>query len=149
MKHPDGAMALNSGTEIIGHFTSPPYLFRELENPDNRLLVSGAEAFGGEFTFIVGACREDFHADRTAYEGFLEALEMSIDKLNAKDEKTIDMLAKSYEVDIEILMSYLDQAYMEYGTDVVGTNAFSAFMYQEGYLKELIEEKDVIWNDEL
>lgn len=147
MKHPDGFMALLAGTDIKGHFTSPPYLFQELEEENNHLVLSGNDAFGGEYTFIVGVCREEFYKNDYPYIKFQEALKKAMDDINNRNEEVLEVLAISYELDVEGLKNYLYHEEMCYGTDVVGVQAFSDFMFDVGYLNKSIKEKDVIWNE--
>ncbi|HEX6142495.1 MAG TPA: hypothetical protein VFZ01_07250, partial [Geminicoccaceae bacterium] len=54
MKHPDGVAALTSGgTEITGHFTSPPFQYQELrsEDPKVHTVLSSYDVLGGPSTF--------------------------------------------------------------------------------------------------
>jgi NitT/TauT family transport system substrate-binding protein len=146
MKHPDGVLALNAGKEVLGHYTSPPYLFQELENPDNHVLVDGIEATGEAFTFIVGVCREEMYEDQKVYEIFEDALKESIELVNLRDPDTMEELAKDYELDVDVLISYLDQEGMAYNQDIKGTQSFIDFMYSEAYLSKELVEKDLIWN---
>lgn len=147
MKHPDGLMALMSKTDINSHFTSPPYIFKELEGADNHLVISGEEAFGGEFTFIVGVCREGFYSNKEAYDKLNEALLKAIQLINDRDQATLELLADSYELDMDTLVSYLYHEDMDYSQSVVGVQTFSDFMHEVGYLDQTYKEKDVIWNE--
>ncbi len=145
MKHPDGVLALNAGTEIVGHYTSPPFLFQELQNKDNHLLTVGTDGTKGEFTFIVGVCRENFHNDTKVYNKFNEALNKSIELLNEIDEETLTQLANSYELDKDILTEYLAEDGMAYGTYVKGVDKFIKFMADTGYISKIYTEKEVTW----
>jgi len=53
MAHPDGAAALISKRGITAHFTTPPYLFEELSQPDFHSVTDDIEAFGQPFSFNV------------------------------------------------------------------------------------------------
>jgi NitT/TauT family transport system substrate-binding protein len=145
MKHPDGVMALNAGTEVVAHFTSPPFMFQELEHEQNHLLLDGIDGTGEPFTFIVGVCREAMYEDKRAYTTFLEVLETSIDLLNKQDTEILEQLSKVYELDQEKLVYYLTEEGMSFNLDIRGVQLFSDFMLQEGYLNREIYEKDVIW----
>lgn len=144
MKHPDGMMALGSSDEVIAHYTSPPYLFMELEDDNNHLLTVGTDGTKGEFTFIVGVCRESFY-DHEAYDEVMAALEESIALIQERDEATLELLADSYDLDMETLMSYLYHEDMAFGTQVKGVEKFIDFMLEAGYIKEYYEEAEVIW----
>lgn len=144
MKHPDGMMALGSSDEVIAHYTSPPYLFMELEDDNNQLLTVGTDGTKGDFTFIVGVCRESFY-NHEAYDEVMAALEESIALIRERDEATLELLADSYDLDRETLMSYLYHEDMEFGTQVKGIEKFIDFMLEVGYIKEHYEEAEVIW----
>lgn len=145
MKHPDGVMALNAGTEVVGHYTSPPFLFQELDQKQNHLLVDGIDGTGGPFTFIVGVCREELYENKEVYNAFLEGLSRSVTMLNNREEKIIQQLAKVYELDEDVLISHLNQEGMSYNLDIKGVDLFIEFMYNEGYLENELMKKDLIW----
>ena len=147
MKHPDGLLALLAGKDITGHFTSPPYIFKELEEESNHLVLTGNEAYGGEFSFIVGVCREEFYNNDYPYIKLQEALDKAMHNINSKDEETLKLLETSYELDRDTLLSYLYHEEMSYESEVVGVQTFSDFMLKVGYINESIIEKDVIWNE--
>lgn len=145
MKHPDGFNALMNDPNVVAHFTSPPYLFQELDEADNRLLVSGEEAFGGPFTFIVGVCEEEFYAQEEAYSAVNKGVEEAIEFMNTNIEDTVVMLAIAYELDTSVVEDYLYNRGMVYETDIRGTQRFIEFMFEEGYLDVAKEVDEVIW----
>ena len=61
MKHPDAMNALLAGREVSAHFASAPYLFLESKEEGVKKILSGREAFGGDFTFIIGVSTEEFY----------------------------------------------------------------------------------------
>jgi NitT/TauT family transport system substrate-binding protein len=145
MKHPDGMMALNAGTEVVGHYTSPPYIFQELENEQNHMLIDGIDGTGAPFTFIAGVCRKELFDNKKVYNTFIEALDKSIDLLNTRDSKVIEQLSQAYELDSDVLLSYMDKEGMSYNLDIKGVELFIDFMYGEEYLEKEITKEDVIW----
>lgn len=145
MKHPDGKIALNAGSEIVAHYTSPPFIFQELENENNHLLTVGTDGTRGEFTFIVGVCREEFYNDTNAYEVFQEVLLDAINKVNQQDPEVMHLLAESYELDEAVLLDYLNKDGMYYGTEVKGLGKFIEFMVSEEYLNKDYLEEELLW----
>ncbi len=60
MSHPDGMSALLTKTDVTAHFTSPPYIMLELEDPGMRTILTWKEAMGSSFTFIAGSVTDAF-----------------------------------------------------------------------------------------
>ncbi len=144
MKHPDGMMALLNSDEVVAHYTSPPYLFQELDEASTHLLTKGTDGTKGDFTFIVGVCLESFYED-PAYEPFQEALVQCIDLINKRDEEAISILADAYELEVDTLLDYMGRDGMSYGLEIKGLEKFIGFMVEEEYIKESYEEDQVIW----
>ena len=83
MAHPDGAAALISKRGITAHFTTPPYLFEELSQPDFHLVTDDIEAFGQPFSFNVGVATEKFHNENpVAYACFVNAISEAMAWIN-------------------------------------------------------------------
>lgn len=145
MKHPDGMSALLAGNEVSMHYTSPPYLFEELKEEDNHLVIDGNECFGGDFTFIVGMCREDFYNQTAEYEAFVQALEKSIDFMNENPEEALAILGNYYDYDAEILEDYIYGQGISYSSDINGLETFVDFMYRNGYLNNDYGTEDLVY----
>lgn len=145
MKHPDGYQALLADTEVKAHFTSPPYLFKELDEDSTHLVISGDEAMGETFTFIVGVCQEKFYQEEAQYKGFIESINESIAFINNNREETIEILSEAYELEPDVLEDYLYNRGMIYTNEVLGVERFIQFMYEEDYLSKTISEDEVIW----
>ncbi|WP_430883148.1 ABC transporter substrate-binding protein [Fusibacter sp. JL216-2] len=144
LKHPDGVQMLTSGSDISLHFTSPPYIFEE-EKRGMRQVISGEEAFGGPFTFIVGTVREQMAEDTESVLAIKNALEKSIDFMQENPEETLDILSKAYGIETETLKDYIYEKNMVYETDIKGMDTFIDFMIEADYIHETIKEKPVIW----
>jgi NitT/TauT family transport system substrate-binding protein len=152
MGHPDGMSALlaaGTGGDIAAHFTSPPFLFEELRHPDARLLLSGREAFGGEFTFIVGVLAPDVPPESPAVAALTGALDEAMteiaslqDELRAADPDelprdaagTLTTLATFYQISAGDLGGYLRQEGLIYEREIRGMERFSERMRAFGYL---------------
>jgi len=147
MKHPDGVLALAADNEVIGHFTAPPYLFQEMDNPNYHQVISGEEAMGEEFTFIVGVCRQSLYEDEVIYDAFLKALDRARDDIKDRDKDVIEYLSLIYELDIDLLEDYLYTRGIGFESKVVGTQTFIDFMFEEKYLNTWVEEDDVIYDE--
>jgi len=74
MSHPDGMSALLSKSDISAHFTSPPYIMKELQTEGMRLILDGTEVMGGPYTFIAGVATEELLATgENLLQGFMTA----------------------------------------------------------------------------
>lgn len=136
MNHPDGMNALLSGRGINAHFTSPPYLMEELAAKGTHLVVSGREAMGGDFTFIVGVATNSLLQESPEAIGALRrALAQATYLLEHEREQVLGLLSSEYGLEQEILSGYLDWEGMEYSQQVAGVERFIDFMRAQRYLE--------------
>jgi NitT/TauT family transport system substrate-binding protein len=149
MAHPEGMNALMAKTDVTAHFTAPPYLTGELKSKENRLVLSGEEAMGGEFTFIVGVATKSFHdGDSENYKVFLKALEESIAFIKTNKAEAIEILSKAYDIDQEEVAEYLDTQGVDYTTKVQGLDKFADFMKRNEYISKTPANKtEIMWDD--
>lgn len=144
MKHPDGMSALLSNSDIKLHFTSPPYLFLE-ENEGMNVILSGNEAFGGSFTFIVGVLKDDIlNGKKEDVKMFLNALSDAVKFIDENKTETIDILSKAYNLDKDVIEDYLYNRGMKYSSDVNGLEEFIKFLKENNYIKNDLKLEDVL-----
>ncbi|HLT04902.1 MAG TPA: ABC transporter substrate-binding protein [Pseudomonas sp.] len=76
LPHPDATVALTrGGSEITAHFSSPPFQYQALENPNVHKLISSYDILGGQATFNVLYATEKFHDENPkTYRAFYDAL---------------------------------------------------------------------------
>lgn len=145
MKHPDGMNALLSDA-VEGHFSSPPYIFQEEDQEGFSLLLSGEEAMGGSFSFIVGMVTEDFYQSHPElYSDYLKALKMSVDFINNQRDESLEILSEVYDMDSEILRDYLSRPGMVFETEIHGLQQFIDFMEARGMIDNIETAGDVIF----
>lgn len=147
ISHPDGYHALSSGS-ITSHFTSPPYLYKELELPSAHEILSGEEAFGGPFTFIIGFASKAFAVEReSSYAAVVSALEEACEFITEQPREAARQLAPVYGIDEQLLYEYLTYEGVSYDTGVEGLDRFAEFMYDAGYLDEpLTDPAGLFWS---
>ena len=150
MNHPDAMNALLAGREVSAHFASPPYLFLESKEKGIKKILSGKEAFGGEFTFIVGVSTEEFYQQQSKnYKVFLEALTEALNFINQQPQAA-DILADNYNLTAAEMKEYLNWPGMEFTAKIKGLEEFLAFMTAEGYLEENnYQRSELIFTEEL
>ncbi len=146
LKHPDGVQMLLSDTEITMHFTSPPYIFDEI-NAGLHQVISGDEAFGGSFTFIIGTIREGMVDDSQTIEGVKEALEEAIAFIAEQPDETLKILSDQYGLEKNVLKEYVYESGIAYNENIEGMAQFVDFMVDEAYLTDEIYEKSLTWSE--
>ncbi len=135
LAHPDGVNALLSGS-VAAHFTSPPYIYKELEQPGAHVVISGDQAMGEPFTFIVGYATDSFHErEPSLYQAFVEAMEEASQFITEHPDDAARQLAELYGIDADTLKEYLTADGMIYGPEILGVEAFADFMVRNGYLE--------------
>lgn len=76
LPHPDATAALIAGgSEINSHFSSPPFQYQALQNPNVHKVLSSYDVLGGQATFNVLYTTEKFHDENPkTYKAFFDAL---------------------------------------------------------------------------
>ena len=148
MSHPNGMSAMISDASAAAHFTSPPYLFMELEQPGFSILLTGEEAMGEPFTFIVGSATGDLHNNRPeAYKAFTTAVEKAVKFITENPREAAEILAPEYNLDSDRLFEYITYPGMNFTTSIDGVMTFADFMKRNGYLKRLPADiSEVVWD---
>ena len=97
MTHPDGVIALLSGSGAISaHFTSPPFHQRERKDPRVRTIMTSDQVMGGSTTFTMLSTTTAFREKNPkAYGAVLKALDDAIDVIVEDKEDAADILLAS------------------------------------------------------
>ena len=137
MNHPDAMNALLAGREVSAHFASAPYLFLESKEDGIKKVLSGSEAFGGDFTFIIGVSTKEFYQQQSEnYILFYKALMKAIDFIEQNPAGAAELLADNYDLSQAEMEEYLSWPGMKFTSEIKGLEEFIAFMTAEGYLEE-------------
>jgi NitT/TauT family transport system substrate-binding protein len=145
MNHPDGMQALLGEREISAHFTSPPYVMEELARPGMRRILSGREAMGGDFTFIVGTITDRALGEMPEVSAlFVESVREAAEWTEAHPEEAARLLNEEYGIDQEKLVEYLRHEELEYGPEILGVEQFIDFMHRHGYLRNRLDPEEVV-----
>ncbi len=88
LSHPDAQVALLSGqSEINAHFSSPPFQYQQLRNPNIHTVLNSYEVLGGPATFNVVWTTSKFRSENPKlYDAFVKALDEATAFIN-KDKK--------------------------------------------------------------
>lgn len=148
LSHPDGMNALLAGKEINAHFTSTPYLNKELQNEGYHQILSGKEAFGNDFSFIVGVTSKKLHDNTQLYNGLNKALKEAVDFINQNPEESAKILKEYYDLPEEEILEYITYEDTVFSTTVKGTKKFAQFMLNNEYLSKVYTNNDeIMWKD--
>lgn len=150
MAHPDGARALISGTGgIVGHFTSPPYIFEELKAENVHQIVDANSAFGGQFTFLVAVATKKFHDKKPIlYSAFIQALNEAIQMINYEPEKVSKELAKDFNLPEETILEYITWEGTNFTSTPYGIMGFADFMKEVGYMRKTPKDfEEIAWEN--
>lgn len=141
--------ALLSKKDVTAHFTTPPYLMKELAEPGMHEVLNGRQAIGGDFTFIVGVTSTKFHDnDPKAYKALIKSIGEAVDYINSNREEAVKILSEVYKMPEEELISYLSMEGAAYNTSVEGIEPFAQFMKKNGYISKVPEKpKEIVWED--
>lgn len=149
LAHPEGMAALLSGRNVTAHFTTPPYLLKELEVDGMHQVLTGRDAAGTDFTFIIGVATEEFHNKFPGlYAGFLKSVEEAVEFIGRSPDKAAQMLADAYNMPETELKEYFTREDAGYGLEISGVDEFAGFMKRNGYISRLPEKStDVVWRE--
>ena len=149
LAHPDGMNALLSAKDITAHFTTPPYLFKELEQSNVHQILDGRDVIGVDFTFVVGVTTVKFHDNKQElYKAFVISLKEAIQFMEKKPDKAAEILAPIYKLSKVEVLKYITHKDMVYTDEVRGVSEFGGFMKRNNYIsKEYNEKNSTMWED--
>lgn len=139
MAHPDAtAMMLGGKSEIVANFSSAPFQFRQLKQPEIKKISSSVDILGGPSSFNVIATTDKFRKENPKlYRAFLNALDEATDLIN-KDKSWAVGIYKNMSSDkspeAEILEIMNDPS-TQFTTEVFNLGVFTDFMGKVGTLK--------------
>lgn len=151
LPHPDGASAMLAKKDIAAHFTTPPYLFQELEQPGYHMVLEGAEAFGDDFNFNVTLVTEKYHDENPrGYAAFVQGLSDTMAWINANKEEAAKILAPEFNLPPEKVYEYMTADGVNYTTAPYGLMGFSEFMKEAGYISKVPQDlSEIAWENVL
>lgn len=149
LAHPDGMNALLAKNDITAHFTAPPYLTKELETEGMHQILSGSEAMGKDFTFIVGVSTSKFHDKNIKeYKALIKSLNEAMEYMKENKKETQKLLSKAYEMSEADIENYMSLEGVNYDSSVAGVHEFAEFMKRSGYISKVPQSiNDILWED--
>ena len=139
MAHPDATAAMLGGaSEIAANFSSAPFQYRQMKNPNIRRLLTSTDLFEGGLSFNVIAATGKFRAQNPRlYGAFLAALKEATEYINADKKRAAELYLKASgdKMPVDELVEILNDPAIQYTTKVAGIGAFVDFMARTGTLK--------------
>jgi NitT/TauT family transport system substrate-binding protein len=148
MTHPDGVVALLSGSGVIAaHFTSPPFHQRERKDPQVRTIMTSDDVMKGSTTFTMLSTTSAFRErNPRIYAAVLKALDEANAMIQADKKMSADLLLASttesgFSAD-EILEMINDPA-VKFTTTPENVMKYAEFMHGIGTL----EKRPASWKE--
>jgi len=139
MANPDAYTALISGTDIVGHFASMPYI--DLEAADGMVSILTAPVKAS----IVCVTTKALHENAEAEMAILDALNEAIGLINSLDPGALEIIAATEKITPEQAAKYVQWPGTLYASDAYGVETLSDFMRENGYIRNAIAAADACW----
>jgi NitT/TauT family transport system substrate-binding protein len=149
MPHPDAAAALISKKGLTAHFTTPPYLFEELNQPGFHLVTDDIKSFGRPFSFNVGVVTKEYHDKHPVqYASFIMAISEAMARVVTNTKEVANLLAPEFKLTPDKTYKYMTWPGMDYTTAPYGLMGFADFMKKAGYIKRVPKDlSEIAWEN--
>ncbi len=139
MAHPDATAAMLGGpSEVVANFSSSPFQYRQMKNPNIKRLLTSTDLIDGGLSFNVIAATNKFRTQNPRlYGAFLAALKEATDYINADKKRAAELYLKASgdKMPVAELVEILNDPAIQYTTKVMGIHSFVDFMAKTGTLK--------------
>jgi NitT/TauT family transport system substrate-binding protein len=153
LPHPDAAAAIIAGgTEISGHFGSPPFQEQELaQNPNARIVLNSYQVQGGPSSSTVLYATEKYRKENPkTYRAFTAALAEAADYASRNPEGAADIYLRTNKskVDRAILLKIFRNPEVQFRISPQNTLTLAQFMHRVGAIKNKPESwRDYFFDD--
>ena len=140
LPHPEAAAALlKGGTEINGHFGSPPFQEQEIaSNPAAHTILKSYDVLGGPSAATVLYATEKFRTENPkTYKAFIAALAEAAAFIRANPEQAADIFirANKSKVDRALVLQIIKSPDVSFTLQPQNTLRLAEFMHRVGVLK--------------
>jgi len=139
MAHPDATAAMLGGpSEVVANFSSSPFQYRQLKNPNVRRLLTSTDYFDTGLSFNVIATTGKFRTQNPKLYGvFLAALKEATEFINADKKRAAEIYLKASgdKMPVDELAGILADPAIRYTMQLEGIGSFVDFMAKTGILK--------------
>jgi NitT/TauT family transport system substrate-binding protein len=139
MAHPDAMATFLSGAgEINNHFTSPPFMQKELEKPGISKVLNSIDILGGPISFnVVAATSKFYNENPRLYAVFVKSLEEATAFIN-KDKRAAAEIYIRMTKDkspVEDILKIVNDPQIEYSLMPKNIMKMVDFMHSSGVIK--------------
>jgi len=140
MSHPDATAAMLGGqSEITANFSSAPFQYRQMKNPNVKLVLNSKDLFLDDpMSFNIVAATSKFRTDNPKlYAAFVAGMKEATDIINADKRKGAEIYLKvsGEKTTVDDIMEVLADKDIVYNNRVGGIRAFVDFMAKTGSLR--------------
>ena len=147
MSHPDAMAAFLSKRDITAHFTSPPFMYKELEQPGIHRIMSSDDVMGGPTTFSNLYSTSKFHdANPRTFKAVLAAFSEAIDLINHDKMAAAEIYLKvsgDKKSTVAEIQKQIEDPNLLFTTIPRNIQKYADFMYEVGSIKS----KAASWKD--
>lgn len=147
MAHPDATAALLAGvSEVNSHFSTVPFMFRELADPAIHIVLSADDVLGGPSVFGVMWTTTKFYKENPKiYSAIVKALDEAIEIINRDKVAAAQSYLKIFKSkeSVQEIVDILNKPGMQFSTTPTAILKYSDFMYRTGSIKI----KPASWKD--
>jgi len=139
MSHPDAMAAFLSKRDITAHFTSPPFMYRELEQPGIHRIMSSDDVMGGPTTFSNLYSTSKFHdANPRTFKAVLAAFSEAIDLINQDKKAAAEIYLKvsgDKKSTVAEIQKQIEDPNLLFTTTPRNIQKYADFMFEVGSIK--------------
>jgi NitT/TauT family transport system substrate-binding protein len=139
MAHPDAmATFLSGGGEIDNHFTSPPFIQKELEKPGITKVLNSVDVLGGPISFnVVAATTKFYNENSRLYAVFMKSLAEATEFINRDKRGAAEIYIRMTKdkSSVEDILKIINDPQIEYSLVPANIMKMIEFMYKTGAIK--------------
>lgn len=146
MGHPDALLGLETGKDLNGHFSLPPYQYQELKIPGVHIVLNSIDVTGGPASNGVTFATTKFHdANPKIMAAFLAAMAQAEDTIKNNRRHAAELYLKDTKekLTVDELVTIMSDPNFVYSTAPQQSMKFAEAMYRGGTIKN----KPASWKD--
>jgi NitT/TauT family transport system substrate-binding protein len=148
MKHPDGLVALVSGSGgVTAHYTSPPFHQRERKNPNIRTIQNTNDVLGGSTSFAIVVAAKKFRDENPkVFKAVYEALKESQEYIRNNKQQAAEILLQEmggHGWQVSELVEVLNDPDIKFDVTPENVMRYANFMADVGSIKNRLTK----WTD--
>lgn len=147
MKNPEGLIALLKNTDIKAHFAPLPFNAKELEA--GARVIFDPDDINFDMSIVCVATNDFYNNQKDEYNALVKSIKQSIDLINKKDKKAINIISRIEKIKEKEALKYLDYDNMLFTMNIYDLDTLNDYMLENGYLKNSKEIDELAWDTNL